>query len=262
MQINYLKKIKNIFFDLDGTIYNGNKLIAGVDKLFKLLIEKNINYYFITNNSSVTKNEYVNKISNLGIPCNNSNVYTSIDITIFELKKRKIRTIFVVGTQSLKLSLSPEFKIVDSYNGEKIDAVLVGYDKELTYKKLYDASLFLQNGCKLFSTHIDDTCPIENGYFVPDCGLITKILEKTSKKKSLSFGKPNKNFINMIIQQKKLAPENCVIIGDRLETDIKLANNANIKSIWINSSGGNKNIKNIKTTYVFASAAELIKYLK
>lgn len=214
-------KHKNIFiFDLDGTVYIGDKVIPGVAHLISHLTKKGKKIYFMSNNSSRSKQEYASKLISMGIPTKCDDLILSTDGVIDFLKKENIIEIYVLGTQSMcQLFIDNGFNI----QSKSPTYVVLGYDTELSYSKLKTASIFLQHGTKLIATHCDITCPTPEG-LVPDIGSFLALFEKAlGIKPSKIFGKPNVEMLSGIMQDQGSNPSNIVVIGDRLYTDMKLA---------------------------------------
>ncbi len=211
---------KVVFLDLDGTIYMGDALIPGAKEFLDYLSYKGIFFYFLSNNSSRSKSDYVTRLSNLGISTDEEGIILSTDGVIEYLKEKKIKNIYVVGTKSMR-----EMFIKDGFDTESHSPsyIILGFDTELTYKKLKAAALFIQNGVELIATHPDLVCPTPEG-FIPDTGAMLALFEKATNKKPLKiFGKPNPEMITHILKKHNTSPENVVMIGDRIYTDMELA---------------------------------------
>jgi NagD protein len=96
-----LKEKKAFFFDLDGTIYLGNKVFEGVHELIKLLQERNKKFYFLSNNSSKSTSDYLLKLKKLNLDASRENIILSQHPTIDYLKKEGYQKIFLMGNKSL-----------------------------------------------------------------------------------------------------------------------------------------------------------------
>jgi HAD superfamily hydrolase (TIGR01450 family) len=209
-----------VFMDLDGTIYLGENLIAGADQFTDYLKKKGIHHYFLSNNSSRSKADYVKKLSRLGIQTDVEHILLSTDGVIEFLQDLGIKKVYVVGTQSMKDMFLEEGIQVASQNPEY---VVLGYDTELTYEKLRISALFLQSNVPLIATHPDLVCPTPQGP-VPDVGAMLALYYKaTGKKPERIFGKPNPEMITHVFKRHKVGPEDVVMIGDRIYTDMELA---------------------------------------
>ncbi len=212
---------KIVFLDMDGTIYLGEKLIPGAKEFLSVLRNKGIKYYYLSNNSSRSKTDYVSKLEHLGIPASTEEIILSTDGVIDFLLSRKIDKTYVVGTQSMKDMFIHAGIEVDSQNPTYI---ILGYDTELNYLKIKTAALFLQKKIPMLATHKDLVCPTQEG-LIPDVGAIMALFKKaTGKSPEKIFGKPNKEMLDHIIKRHEVTANNLVIIGDRIYTDMEMAN--------------------------------------
>jgi HAD superfamily hydrolase (TIGR01450 family) len=216
----FLKNKRVVFMDLDGTIYLGDKLIAGADLFLDYLKANRIHHYFLSNNSSRSKADYVKKLSRLGIQTDVDHILLSTDGVIEFLQEKGLKEVYVVGTQSMKDMFLETGIHVDSSNPAY---VVLGYDTELTYEKLRTSALFLQKNIPLIVTHPDLVCPTPMGP-VPDAGAMLALYEKaTGVKPEKIFGKPNPEMVTFIFKKQNVSPEAAVMIGDRIYTDMELA---------------------------------------
>ncbi|HUW19710.1 MAG TPA: HAD-IIA family hydrolase [Sedimentisphaerales bacterium] len=216
-----LRGKKLVFLDLDGTVYVDDRLINGVISFLKYLMENNIDFYFLSNNSSRSKSDYVAKLQAMGIQVKAENIILSTDGTIHWLKKENVTDLYVVGTDSMKEMFVEAGFRVDS---DKPKYVVLGYDTELTYEKLRKSAFFLQNGSEFLATHCDMVCPTPEGP-VPDIGSMLMMFEAALGIKPLKvFGKPNRDMVAYIIEKHNVSAKEIVVIGDRIYTDMELAN--------------------------------------
>ena len=212
---------KLVFIDLDGTLYVGDKIIGGARRFLNFLNDNSIDYYFLSNNSSRSKFDYVGKLKSMCIEANAERIILSTDGTIEWLKREGVTNIYVVGTHSMKKMFINAGLEVEPENAEY---VVLGYDTELTYEKLRKAVLFLQNGADLLATHCDMVCPTPEGP-IPDIGSILAMFEAALKIVPYKvFGKPNPEMVAHIMQKHAVSPEETVVVGDRIYTDMELAN--------------------------------------
>ncbi len=234
--VNDLSAIEGFLIDLDGTLYIGNKLIKGADKFIKYLKMNNIPFLIISNNSSLSTYNYQEKLLGMGIIVDESQIITSTIATINYLKiNYPNHTIYPIGT--------PEFENELTVNGIKIDKnegdiVLLGFDKTFTYGKLTKGVQLISNGAIFIATHSDILCPVENGY-IPDIGTLIASIEIATGRSPKIIGKPNIEIFEFAINKLGLSKEKVAMIGDRIYTDIKLANNYGLKSILVLSGETN-----------------------
>jgi HAD superfamily hydrolase (TIGR01450 family) len=254
---SWSKDISAYYFDLDGTLYIGEKLIKGaLDVIFKLK-ENGKSIYFLSNNSSKSKSDYVKRLNRFGIECNLEHIILSTDGVFDYMKKRKVKNLYVMGTKSLVKSFIDEGFEIDTHQPEY---VIIGYDNELTYSKLATACRLVNNGVDYIMTHPDIFCPSDDGP-IPDAGAIRSMIEiTTSKKPDLIFGKPSSGMVLHHMHEHGYAAEKCVMIGDRLHTDIEMAKSAGMKSVLVLSGETSRAMvedMNIKPDVILNTIADM-----
>ncbi len=235
--IEELKNIKLAIFDLDGVIYRGQKLIGNADKVIQELKEHSIKIIYNSNNSTLSREMYVERLKRFNIPSTISDFYTSAYITAAEISKiKKHAKIYIIGDVGLKKELKLMGHEVISHPGDynMIDFVIVGLDVKFTYNKLAIAQKCILDGnAQFFATNSDATLPAENG-LMPGAGVMVKAVEVCTGKKPVKiFGKPNPYGIQLILNDHGISPEQACIFGDRLETDILAGNRAGIITIAV-----------------------------
>jgi HAD superfamily hydrolase (TIGR01457 family) len=218
--VNKLVAAKCFLFDMDGTIYLGNRLLPGVVEFTHYLEERQIPYYFLTNNSSRSRADYVTKLAGLGLAVPLEKVISSGEATAIYLEKQKPGAkLYLVGTPSLASEfLDYGFELVDS--GPEI--VVLGFDTTLTYEKIRRLCDFVRAGLPYIATHPDINCPTEDGY-MPDIGAVIALVSaSTGREPDVIVGKPHRPIVEAVIEKTGFAAEEIVMVGDRLYTDIAL----------------------------------------
>lgn len=248
---------KHYCFDLDGTIYVGSNIIPNAaDKILEL---QELGKYvsFLSNNSSKNKIDYVNRLKKNGISSTEEQIALSTDSVVKFLKGNKVENIFVLGTiKLLEAFINHGFEITK----KSPEYIVVGYDTELTYQKLIDTCALINSGIDYVATHCDVYCPSEFGP-IPDIGALTKLLSVTTGvEPKYVFGKPMPSMIKDICEKRGVALSDTLMIGDRLYTDIEMANKAGVDSLLV-LSGDTKRDQieesRILPTYVLRSIAEM-----
>lgn len=247
------------FFDLDGTLYLENKLFKGVNELISLLKERKKYFYFLSNNSSISTNDYLEKLNRFELEITLENIILSQHPTIEYLKRKNFRRIFLMGTKSLKEEFKQEgFELTE----ENPDIIVLAFDKDLTYKRLVKATHFLlKNEFPYIATHLDNRCPTENGY-IPDAGGIAALLYKATDRMPKVLGKPNKQMLLFKLKELEISPKEAVIFGDRLYTDIAMGINAGVTTCCVLSGETSRDMINNSDTepnYVIDGIWELLK---
>ncbi len=265
MDRNELKNMKLFLFDMDGTLYLGNRLYDFTVELLKTIRETGGRYIFVTNNSSKSVSDYVKKLGNMGICATPEDFLTSSQATAWYLKKyHPGKCLYVCGTQSLKDELIREgFDITDDI--DKTQCIVMGFDTELTFKKLEDVSRMLcTRDLPYVATNPDYVCPTEFGS-VPDCGSVCDMLYNVSKKRPTVVGKPEALMAQLAMEKWGCSPEETVVVGDRIYTDIKSGLNAGCRTVLVMSGETTYEILEQsadKPHYVMESAAGLLKILQ
>ncbi len=225
-----LDGIAAVFLDLDGTIYLGGSLIGGASEFLDRLENRGIRRYFLSNNSSKSVGQYLEKLSGLGIDANEEEVLLSTHDLISWLSNEGVSDTFLVGTEGMREMLEENGF---STNSEEPELVVLGYDTEISYEKLSTASVHLHNGVPMVASHPDMVCPSPDGG-LPDTGAYMALFEATTGvRPSHICGKPNKGMILHKIEELGLEPASCAMVGDRLYTDMEMAERAGVHGILV-----------------------------
>jgi HAD superfamily hydrolase (TIGR01450 family) len=235
--IDELKHIKLAIFDLDGVIYRGDTLIANSDNIISKLKDLSILTIYNSNNSTITRQTYVERLRNFNISSKITDFYTSASITSTEITKIKQNAnIFVIGETGLKeelKSLGHKIETIPTHYND-IDFVIVGLDRNFNYAQLAIAQrCILEGKAQFYATNADATLPVVMG-LKPGAGAMVKALVACTDTEPVRiFGKPNPFGIKSILNDTQIPPDQACIFGDRLNTDILAGNRAGITSIAV-----------------------------
>ena len=230
---------KRLFLlDMDGTIYLDEDLFPGTKPFLTDVKRLGGRYLFLTNNSSKSVKAYVEKLGRLGIEATEEDFLTSVDAMIDHLKgKAPYRRCYVFGTESFRGQLEQAGIPVTDTLSDEVDCLLIGFDTELTFRKLEDACILLNRGVDFIATNPDWVCPTWYGS-VPDCGSVCEMLFRATGRRPLVIGKPQPAMVQLAVKKTGYAPEETVMIGDRLYTDVASGVNAGIDTIFVLSGEG------------------------
>lgn len=264
--IEDIKNIEMFLLDMDGTLYLGDEVFDGSKEFINLLNKQNKKYIFLSNNSSKSIDKYLEKLNKFGIKANKKNIFTSAQATSIYLKqKKKDAKLYVVGTDSLKEEFRNQgFEICTNIK-RKIDYLIIGFDMELTYKKIQDACYLLNAGIEYIATNPDLVCPIQNNMFIPDCGSICNMLKTATGREPIYIGKPKREMVDIVSKLENIPLNKMAIIGDRLYTDIACGINAEITSICVLTGETKKEdieTSKYKPTYVIESIKNIYEMLR
>lgn len=257
---------KRLFLlDMDGTLYLDEQLFDGVPAFLHYVNSVGGRYLFLTNNSSRGVEGYIEKMRRLGIAAQADDFLTSVDATIRYLRQRLPgKKCYVFGTRSFYQQLQSAGIPVTDRLGDDIDVLLCGFDRELTFQKLEDACILLNRGVDFVATNPDWVCPTWYGS-VPDCGSVCEMLYRATSRRPVVIGKPERAMVDLALERTGFAPEEAVIIGDRLYTDIACGVNAGIDSVFVLSGEGvvsDMEKYHVRPTWIYDDIAELYRDLK
>ena len=264
MNLEDIRNINLFLFDMDGTLYLGDQLYDFTKELLQKIRSAGKRYLFMTNNSSKSVADYVKKLARLGIEATEDDFITSSQATAHYLKLyHQEARLYVCGTNSLKEELRKEGFVVTEVLDE-VDCIVMGFDTELTFKKLEDVSkLLLTRELPYIATNPDYVCPTEFGS-VPDCGSVCDMIYNATKKRPVVIGKPTALMPELAMQKYGYQKEESAVIGDRIYTDIKSGLNAGITGILVLSGETTKAIlaESIdKPHLVLKDCSEMLPYI-
>lgn len=226
-----MKAIKAFILDMDGTIYLGNDLFPYTHKFLDKVKETGRDYYFFTNNSSRDLDAYITKLKNMDINITEKQMMVSTDVILQYLSEHHPGTkLYVVGTPSLLRAFEKVGWVLDD---QEPDVVILGFDTTLTYEKLEKICTFIRHGKTYYGINPDLNCPIEGGEFIPDCGSIARCIESSTGVFPEFFGKPSHRTLDYIQKTTGLAGDQIAIVGDRMYTDIAVADGSDVVSILV-----------------------------
>jgi 4-nitrophenyl phosphatase len=279
-QMTNLTNVKGLIIDMDGVLWHGDKPIDGLDYFFQTLRQVSIPFVLATNNASLTQQQYVDKLAKFGVDVSKGELLTSSMATAKYLDERlpaDKRRVFVIGEDGLKLPLQQYgFELTGLYQvnqAEKgitdqgADIVVSGLDRKLTWDKLATATLNIKAGAEFFATNSDTTLPTELGEVMGNGGTLAA-LEAATGVKPVSIGKPAPILYQQALSVLGSTAEQTVAIGDRLDTDILGAVNADMRSILVLtgvSQQSDVDSSEYKPTLILDSiidVADLLKQLK
>ena len=255
-----LEDKKLFLLDMDGTIYIDEDLFPGTIPFLDAVRERGGRYLFLTNNSSRSVDAYIGKLARMGIPSAREDFLTSVDALIADLRRGPgYRKCYAFGTESFRDQLREAGIPVTDRLEEEIDCLLTGFDTELTFRKLEDACILLNRGVDFIATNPDWVCPTWYGS-VPDCGSVCEMLFRATGRRPRVIGKPQPAMALLALERTGFAPEQAVMVGDRLYTDIASGVNAGIDTAFVLSGEGTEAdlaSSEVRPTWIFQDIAAL-----
>ncbi len=223
-------------FDLDGTIYLGDRLLPGARRLVETLRESGKIVKFLSNNPTLDPVQHQQKLDRFGLPTPLSDIANTIVTTTRWLTEHHPDAVlFVVGEAPLQHALrAAGFRL--SEDPAEIDVVVASYDRTFDYRKLQIAfdALWFHRRAFLIQTNPDRFCPFPGGRGEPDCAAITAAIEAcTGVTCQVSLGKPSPMMLTEALRGHDLQPAQCLMVGDRLHTDIRMASDCGMASALV-----------------------------
>ena len=230
MKVPSLSDIDGFLLDLDGTLYLGNRTFPWTARFLETLRSKSKRLLFLTNNSSKSAADYLVSLNERGIPASPSEILTSGQSAIRYLRRETtIHSIYLMATPSLEREFREAGFDLDA---ERPEAVVLGFDKTLTYEKVVRVSDLLRAGLPYFVTHADLVCPTETEP-IPDTGSMMAMFETATGRRPAVLGKPYKPMVDAALERLGTAPGRTAMIGDRLYTDMKMASQNGLRAILV-----------------------------
>lgn len=253
-------KIKGLIFDLDGTVYRGDSLIPGADTAIAWLRENGIRVVFLSNKPLQTRDVYAEKLTRLGIAVTPEEVVNSSFVMTRYLEKLAPgATVFAIAEPPFIEELQRAGFTI-SEEPQRIEWVIAAFDRTFDYRKLNIAFQAIKRGAHFVATNPDRTCPVEEGE-IPDCaGVIAALEAVTERKVEVIVGKPSPIIIAVALEVLGLFASDCMLAGDRIETDIRMAKESGMASVLVLSgiTTGDMAARNpLKADFILPSIADL-----
>jgi HAD superfamily hydrolase (TIGR01457 family) len=227
-----LSSVRTLLCDMDGVLYRGSRLLPGVPGFLAFLEARGVACACITNNSTLTPEEYEAKLASLGVAVPAQRVVTSALATSRHLRARHPRgtTVYAIGMNGLRQALFADGYFVEADIRPQL--VVQGADFEVTYAKLKTACLAIRAGARFVATNPDRTYPSEEG-LVPGAGAIGAALRAATDVEPEVVGKPMPTLFRVALEQLGGEPAGALVLGDRLDTDVAGARNAGLASALV-----------------------------
>lgn len=258
-----LKNVKLFLIDIDGVVFKGNTLIENAEDAVNILQRNGVRTIFVTNNSTRSRNDLVHRLRAAGINVDSEDILTTAYCATQYVLALGLETTYIIGEKGLFEEFMAAGLTIVSENFERCDAVVVGMDRNYNYRKLATAFKFIQTNAKFIATNTDATLPTERGE-IPGAGAMVSSLEGCTQKKPIVIGKPNTYLMKLALERAKLPVKDCVVVGDRPETDIAMARKGGCLGIIVLTGVTNKKRRNEypihqKPDLIYSSLLELSK---
>ncbi len=248
--------IKAFMIDLDGVVYKGETPREGAVEFFDYLISHGISHCVITNHSSFHRKYYSEKLNRMGVDVPVERILSSPYEVALRAQELGYKRAYVIGREGL----IEELKEVGCLTSEDPDFVVVGYDENYNFQKITKAIRIVLDGKPLWIANPDRLLPKEDGFY-PDSGSLGASIVYATATQPVYFGKPNEHIFKKAFDLLGVKPEESVMIGDTLETDILGAKRVGAKSVYI-SGVEKRGFNGVSPDYSFKNLREVLKNIE
>ena len=279
LSVKDLGDISSFLFDCDGVLFRGSEVVPGAPEVLARLRSNQKRLFFVTNNATKSRADNVAKLAALGISASVDEVVCSSFSAACFVRDQGFKKAFVVGEEGLveELKLAGIETVQANESGAAdVDVVVAGLDRHFNYEKLAAAQRCIHKGAAFVATNRDATYPAEGGAMLPGAGSIISALETCSGKAPMVTGKPSEWFVEFVKKIVGTDPSKCLMIGDRLDTDIAFGLSAGFKTMLVTETGVHS-LKHVETSsskpnfhtksvadfqHVFSVADMMLQFLK
>jgi 4-nitrophenyl phosphatase len=214
--------IKALILDMDGVLWKGESPIGDLPSIFERMRERGLKFVFATNNGTKTPEEYLQKLSSLGVEVEASQVITSALGIAFLLGRTYPpgTKIFMIGGSGVRTALEEKgFEVLPLERATEAQIVVQGIDRGINFEKVAEATLLVRNGVPFYTTNTDRTFPTPRGE-IPGSGAWLSVITTATGVEPISAGKPAPFLMELTLERLGTKKEETLVVGDRLETDI------------------------------------------
>jgi NagD protein len=248
-------------FDLDGTVYLGDALLPSSGETIAALRHHGCRTAFLSNNPTASGADYAARLTRLGLPTAPEDVINSSQVMVDFLRRRMAGArLFVIGEAPLRRELKEAgFRLTD--DASQVDAVIASFDRTFAYWKLQGAFDAIRRGARFFATNGDRFCPVPGGGQPDALAIIAAIEACTGVTVEAIAGKPSLHMVEAVLGRLDTPPDQCLMTGDRLETDVQMALNGGMAAALVltgATSEAELAASAIRPTYVLRQLSDLL----
>ncbi|MBW7458675.1 HAD-IIA family hydrolase [Paenibacillus sepulcri] len=225
--------IEGFVIDLDGTVYKGSNLINGAAEAVAMLKQLGKRIVFLSNRGNISRKMCHDKLGRLGLDIDEEEILLTSTVTARFLKDYyESSPVWVLGDQGLKDELEAG-DILMAERPELAEWLVITLHETLTYEELNDAFRAVRHGARIIATNADKTFPRDDGDSIDVAGMIGAIVSATGREVDIVIGKPSQLMAEAALNVLQLPPERCLVIGDSLESDIRLGKKAGMQTALV-----------------------------
>lgn len=218
--------VRNLIIDMDGVLWRGDTPMQGLVGFFETLRRLDIGFVLATNNATRTATQYAQKLRGFGVLIPEEQILNSAEATALYMSKHYSTgsEVYVIGEDGLKTAISNQGFTLLSDNGilgsdAKSEAVVIGLARDVSYRQFANATYLINRGATFIGTNPDVTFPTENG-LMPGAGALLSFVQAATSQEPLVIGKPGRAIFDEALRRLVGSPDDTVMVGDRIATDI------------------------------------------
>lgn len=222
---------KTYLIDMDGVLVHGNKSLPGAGDFIKRLKDGGHKHLILTNNPRFTRTDLRHRLQSMDVDVPADSIYSSaMAAASFVQSQKPNGTAYVIGDTGLYQALADVGYTLTDYNP---DYVILGETQTYPYDKITRAVRLITGGVPYIATNPDPSGPGDGGLLVPACGAVAAMIETATTLKPYFVGKPNPLMMRSALRYLNEHSENAVMIGDRMDTDIKAGIESGLDTILV-----------------------------
>jgi NagD protein len=216
--------------DMDGVLVHEEHLIPGADKLLEELRAKGNQFLVLTNNSIYTPRDLRARLHRTGLDVPEESIWTSALATAkFLDSQRPDGSAFVIGEAGLTTALHEIGYVLTDRDP---DYVVLGETRTYSFTSITTAIRLIEQGARFIATNPDATGPSREGS-LPATGSVAALIEKATGHRPYFVGKPNPLMMRSALNTLGAHSESTLMIGDRLDTDVRSGLEAGLRTILV-----------------------------
>lgn len=203
--------------DMDGVLVRGGVPVEGSIDFVRVLVEDRRPFQIFTNNSRYTPEDHAHRLRAIGFPVDPHHIYTSALATArFVSEQLPGASVYAIGDQGLISALQA---VACRFTMFSPDYVVLGDADSYHYEEIARGAQLISAGARFIATSPDPSVPAEKGLH-PACGAVAALIAEATGRKPYFIGKPNSFMTRCALERLGVSPEQTVLVGDRMDTDI------------------------------------------
>lgn len=225
--------------DVDGTVVRGDDPIPGAPAGYRRLRSAGIDPLFVSNNPTAAPPAYVDRLGRAGYEVAADRVFTAGSVTTRYLRERHADDeLLCIGEEGLVDQLA-DAGLATTDDVEAADALVASIDREFDYDDLCAALWTLDRGVPFIGTDPDVVIPAPERDVPGSGAVIRAVAGVAGREPDVVLGKPSELAVEMVRERLPCPPEECLVVGDRVDTDIALGERAGMTTVLVRSGVDN-----------------------